>query len=112
MTAAVIARNSNAGPKLSPLMKPCVGAVRIAVNADSAPAIAQLSDDIRLAKMPDIRAASGLAAAARIASPNRLRLRNSAIARTTSGDRNNIPEYAWVTRSAPTLNTGSHDGCG
>ena len=38
MTAAVIARSNSSGPKLSPLVNPCVGAVRIAVNADSAPA--------------------------------------------------------------------------
>ena len=37
MTAAVIARSSSAGPNASPLMKPCVGAVSIAVKADNAP---------------------------------------------------------------------------
>ena len=40
---------------------PLVGWVRIAVNADSAPAIAHASVDIRPAKTPAIRAASGLA---------------------------------------------------
>ena len=63
-----------------------------AVNAESAPAMAQASDDIRLAKMPDMRAASGLAAAARIASPNRLRLKKIAMAMTTRGDRISMPE--------------------
>ena len=92
MTAPVIARSSNAGPNVSALVKPCVGCVRIAVNADNAPAIAHASDDIRPAKMPAIRAASGFAAAARIASPNRLRLRNNAIASTARGERKSMPQ--------------------
>src|SRR5437764_9426984 len=108
ITAAVIARRISSGPKLSPLMKPCVGAVRMAVNADSAPAIPHASDDIRLAKMPDMRAASGLAAAARIARPYRDLMRKRASASTNTGDRNNMPEEARVTRSAPTLKTGCH----
>src|SRR4051812_23141893 len=111
-TAAVRARMSRAGPNESPVTNPWVGKVRIAVNADSAPAMAHASIDIRLAKMPDIRAASGLAAAARIPSPARLRLRKTAMASTTIGDRKSIALYAGVTRNAPTLKTGIQLGSG
>ena len=72
--------------------KPCVGAVRIALNAESAPAMAHASEDMRLANTPDMRAASGFAAAARMPRPNLLRFRNSAIAMTATGDRISIPE--------------------
>src|SRR5204862_7333057 len=90
----------------------CVGCVTIAVNADSAPAIAHDSDDIRPAKMPAIRAASGLAAAARIARPKRLRLRNNAIANTMMGESSSIPVYDGVTRKTSIVNVGRPVGSG
>src|SRR5581483_6774538 len=111
-TAAVIARSNSDGPNVFAVAKPCVGAVRIALKADSAPAIAHARDDMRLAKTPDMRAASGFAAAARMASPNLLRFRKSAMAITKIGERISIPEYACVTSRGRKLNTGSHDGCG
>jgi len=36
----------------------------------------------------------------------------SDIASTTTGDRMSIPEYAGVTRNAPTVKTGRPVGCG
>ena len=63
----------------------------MAVKAESMPAMAHAIDDIRPAKMPDMRAASGLADAARSASPKRLRRRNRASAMTTTGPSTSIP---------------------
>src|SRR5213592_1591702 len=105
-----MARSNSAGPNVFAVANPCVGAVRIAVNPDNAPAIAHASEDMRLAKTPDMRAASGFAAAARIASPNLLRLRKNAMAMTAIGDRISIPEYARVTSRGPKLRCGSPAG--
>ncbi|CAB4721563.1 unannotated protein [freshwater metagenome] len=69
ITAPAMARSRRLGPKESAEVKPCVGWVRIAENAESAPAIAHASPDIRPEKMPAIRAASGFAAEARMARP-------------------------------------------
>ncbi len=68
-TAPVSAISRRDGPKLSPPVKPCVGWVRIAANAASTAAMPHASELVREAKMPAIRAASGLAAEARIAMP-------------------------------------------
>src|SRR5947207_13530478 len=84
-TAQVKARSSSDGPNEAPVVKPCVGWVRIAVRPARAPAMAHANELIRLAKMPAIRAASGLAAEVRKARPHRLNLRNSASATTTIG---------------------------
>src|SRR5438477_8344638 len=112
MAAAARARSSSDGPNVCALVNPCVGAVRMAVNADSAPAMAQASDDIREENTPDIRAVSGAAAAARRARPYRLRRRNTAIAMTKIGPRISIAEYDGVTSSAPMRNVGRNDGWG
>ena len=71
-TAQVKARRSSAGPNASGAVNPCVGWVRMAEKADRAPAMAHARDDMRDAKMPDMRAASGLAAALRKANPKGL----------------------------------------
>src|SRR5438445_9464098 len=112
MAAAVRARNRREGPNVWAPLKPCVGWVRIAVNADRAPARAQARDDILEAKTPAIRAVSGAAADALRASPYLVRRRNTMSATTASGPRNSIAEYAGVIRSAPIWNVGSPEGSG
>ena len=69
-----------------------MGAVRMAVKADSPPASAQLSADIRAAGMAAILAASGFAAAQRIARPKRLYLRKAASSTTAIGPKISMPE--------------------
>src|SRR5438067_1574912 len=112
IAAAARARSRSDGPKVWALVNPCVGAVRMAVNADSAPARAHASDDIRDANTPDIRAVSGAAAAARRASPYRLPRRKMASAITMAGPRISIAEYDGVTSSAPMWNDGRNEGWG
>src|SRR5438552_16347841 len=85
IAAAARARSNSEGPKVWALVNPWVGAVRIAVNAENAPARPHASDDIREENTPAIRAVSGAAAAARRASPYRLRFRNRARASTSTG---------------------------
>ena len=92
MTAQVKARNNSDGPNEAPVVKPWVGWVRMAVSAANPPAIAHAIELIRPAKMPAIRAASGLAADVRRASPHRLHLRNTAKTTTTMGDSSSIPK--------------------
>src|SRR5438552_16338855 len=112
IAAAASARNSSDGPKVCAPLNPCVGCVRIAVKAESAPASAHASDDIRDANTPAIRAVSGAADAARNARPYLLRRRNTTRATTMTGPRKSIPEYAGVTASAPIWNDGRCDGIG
>src|SRR2546423_930045 len=109
IAAAASARSNSDGPKVCALVNPWVGAVRIAVNAENAPARAHASEDILEANTPDIRAVSGAAAAARNASPYRLRRRNTARAITSSGPRMSIAEYDGVTSNAPMRNVGRND---
>src|SRR5689334_7010396 len=107
ITATARARNNKLGPNESPEVTPWDGNTRIAVNVDSAPARAHASDDIRAAKMPAIRAASGLAAAERMATPYFVHRKKPTTAPTTTGAKNNMPEYAGVMRRAPISNTGT-----
>src|SRR3954452_3664380 len=92
MTAAAKARSNKPGPRNWALAKPRVGRTRIAVKAETLPAMAQASVDIRPANTPAMRAASGLAADARMARPARLLRRNHTRAATTIGVRNSIAE--------------------
>src|SRR4051812_32727926 len=112
ITAPAMARSRRLGPNDSPAVKPFDGSTRMAVNADTIPARAHASDDMRPAKMPAMRAASGLADAARMPRPKRLRRRNTARAMTTMGPNTSMPMYACVSRRAPRLNSGSPGGLG
>ena len=71
MSTAASALTSSDGPSASlicvPADSPSSGTIRIAVSAESAPANAQTMVDIRFGRTPANRAASGFAAAARIA---------------------------------------------
>ncbi len=91
MTAAARARNSRFGPSDCVVTKPRVGLSRTTVRHASAPLSDHASVDIRPANTPAIRAASGLAAAARIDSPYLLYLRKSTRARTTTGLTSSMP---------------------
>ncbi len=71
MTAAARPGNSSVGPSANPNDRPVVGMTSVAVSADSAPAIAHDIVAIAVGDMPARAAASGFAAAARIAMPKR-----------------------------------------
>ena len=71
MTAAANVRSSIPGPR-SPVLAtfaPASGALRMAATAASPPASAQTIIETRLTPMPASRAASGLSAEARTATP-------------------------------------------
>ncbi|MCZ1003011.1 hypothetical protein O1M63_41560 [Streptomyces mirabilis] len=66
-------------------------AVRIVVTAAIDPAIPQARVDIRTSEIPAMRAASGLHATARMATPYRLRVRNTVSAATSTGPMTSSP---------------------
>src|SRR5713101_4233641 len=90
-TAPASALSRRLGPNEEPPVNPDDGNTRTAVRTETAPAIAQASDDIWLAEIPAIWAASGLAEAQRIPRPKRLRRRNTANAATAIGPKMSIP---------------------
>src|SRR5439155_19314148 len=96
----------------SALTNPRVGKIRIAVYADTPPAIAHAIVDICATGTDDSRAASAFAAEARIAIPYRLRRKNTVKPTTRTGVMKSIPTYAFVTSSPPIRNSGNQRGCG
>src|SRR3954447_18961047 len=112
MTAQASAFSNRSGPTDPPVLKPRDGCVRIAVKAERMPASVHANVDMRDEKMPAMRAASGLAAAPRMPSPKREGLKNRARRMASTGASTRIPEYAWVMRSEPNVNTGRPGGCG
>ena len=71
--AAPRANSSSSGPRAAPEaapLEPNEGLCRMAATADRPPAMPQVMADTLATETPDRRAASGLAAAARIIVPN------------------------------------------
>ena len=103
-SAAVSARSRNAGPmvKSSPADVVVSGAEMMAASVASAPASTHTSVDIRLMLMEARRAASGLAAEARMASPYRVRVRNSPRASVARGITTSTARCSLRTRTPPT----------
>ena len=68
-TAAASARSSRSGPWIAPSWNPRIGARRIAVTAESKPAIPQTTSETRFTRHPSRRARSSFSAAARAPTP-------------------------------------------
>jgi hypothetical protein len=85
--AAVSVRSRRPGPRptVAAVVVLLMGAARTIVRVARAPASVHTRVDMALTLIPASRAASGLSAAARTASPGRLRFRNHARAATTTG---------------------------
>ena len=97
-SAAVSASSSRSGLNTSVSALVWPGALRMAVNADSRPAMTHVMVDVRRTQTPDRRAESAFSAVARMASPHGESRMNNARAIATRGATISVRTWPGVKR--------------